>query len=158
VKHRLSAATGLMALLLGMTACSSSGHTPSGHAPSASATPSGSAQQGGELADPNAYGKSISGAKTLLNTHGKGNSSLSVNGAGKSGDLVIAISCRGNAPLKATDKSGRLLLRIDTCSASPQAVYNSRGSLRPADVTLGLTTGRTVDWRIAVLEAPHSGS
>ena len=155
MRHRLRAATGLAALLLGVTACTSSGHTPSKHASSTPPSPSGSAQQGGNLVDPVTYGQSVSGAKTLLNTRGKGNSSLSVPGEGKSGDLVIAVSCLGKGPLKVSDKSGRLLLGIATCAGSPGAIYNSRGSLRPADATLELTTGATVDWRIAALQAPH---
>lgn len=158
MKRGVSAAAGLAALLLGVTACTSSGHAPSKHAPSASAAPTGTAQQGGALVDPGMYGNSVSGAKTLLNTRGKGDASLSEHSGGESGDFIIAVSCLGNGPLKVTDKSGRLLLRIATCTGSPGAIYNSRGPVRQADAVLRLTTGPTVDWRIAALQAPASGS
>lgn len=158
MRRRLSAATGLAALLLGVTACGSSDHTPHGHASSTSAAPTGSTQQGGALVDPDTYLQSVSGAQALLNTRGKGDSSLSIRGEGKSGDLVIAVSCLGKGSLKVTDKSGRLLLRVVTCAGSPAAIYNSRGSLRPADTSLALTAGPTVDWRIAVMQAPHANS
>ncbi|WBO64114.1 hypothetical protein [Streptomyces camelliae] len=143
-------------LLLGLAACSSSGHEPSKHASPTAASPSGSAQQGGDLVDPSIYGQSVSGAKTLLNIRGKGDSSPSVPGAGKSGDLVIAVSCSGKGSLKVADKSGRLLLGIATCEGSPGAIYNSRGSFRPDDSALKLTTDAAVAWRIAALQAPHA--
>lgn len=152
--RRLRAA-GSTVLLLGLAACSHSGHTPSTPTSSAPASPTGSARQGANLVDPNTYGQSISEAKTLLNTRGKGNSSLSVPGEGKSGDFVVAVSCLGKGPLKVTDKSGRLLLRIATCAANPEAIYNSRGALRPADSNLQLTTDAAVEWRVAALQAPH---
>ncbi|WP_143076566.1 hypothetical protein [Streptomyces sp. MUSC 14] len=156
MRRQPAAATGLAVLLLGLTACTSSGHAPHGHASPTSAAPTGSAQQGGALVDPDTYRRSVSGAQPLLHTRGKGDSSLSIRGEEKSGDLVIAVSCLGKGPLKVTDKSGRLLLRIVTCTGSPAAMYNSRGALRPADTALELTAGPSVDWRIAVMQAPHA--
>jgi hypothetical protein len=145
-------------LLLGVTACTSSGNTPSGHPSSASAAPSGSARKGGTPADPHTYGQPIPGAKTLLETRGKGDSSLPLRGQGKSGDLVISLSCTGKGPLKVTDKAGRLLLGIAGCKGTQGAIYSSRAALRQADATLEVTTGPAVDWRVTVLRAPHADS
>jgi hypothetical protein len=156
MRRQLGAATGLAVLLLGPTACTSSDHTPHGHASPTSAAPTGSPRQSGALVDPDTYRQSVSGAQPLLNTRGKGDASLSLRGEGKSGDLVIAVSCLGKGSLKVTDKSGRLLLRIVTCTGSPAVIYNSRGSMRPADTVLELAAGPTVDWRTAVMQAPHA--
>ena len=150
------AAAGILAAaVIALAACSSAKQAPSS-APTpkavGSASPSASATA---PVDPQEYGGSIPEGQLLLNTQGNGNSSLSIKGIGTTGDFVIAVSCLGKGSLKANDKSGRLLLGVDTCEESPMAVYNSRGLVRPTDSAVAIVAAPGVHWRIAVYRAPH---
>lgn len=147
------AAAGILAAaVIALAACSSAKQ-----APSAAPTPEavGSPSPTSSPVDPQEYGASIAEGELLKNSQGNGNSSLSIKGIGTTGDFVIAVSCLGKGSLKANDKSGRLLLGVDTCEESPMAVYNSRGLVRPADSAVAIVAAPGVHWRIAVYRAPH---
>ncbi|WP_152626369.1 hypothetical protein [Streptacidiphilus carbonis] len=139
--------------MIALAGCSSAKQAPSA-APTPKATGSATPAPTSPV-DPQQYGVSISEGELLLNTQGNGNSTLPVQGIGTAGDFVVAVSCLGKGSLHASDKSGRLLLGVDTCDGSPGAIYNSRGQLRSTDAAVAIAAPAGVHWRLAVYRAPH---
>ncbi|MFC1403006.1 MULTISPECIES: hypothetical protein [Streptacidiphilus] len=141
--------------MIALAACSSAKQAPSAAPTPKAVGPASAAASATAPVDPQEYSGSIPEGKLLLNTQGNGNSSLAIKGTGTDGDFVIAVSCIGKGSLHAADKSGRLLLGVDTCEESPGAIYNSRGQLRAADSAVAIAASPGVHWRIAVFRAPH---